>query len=83
MFSNYPPGVTGNEYQISGPEREWVGTRTVYCTDEECKLFEEEVDAEGDYASHGHTLWFTWRCESCKKLYEGDYEYNPEDFMDY
>ncbi len=23
MLSNYPPGVTGNEYEISGPEREW------------------------------------------------------------
>ena len=23
MASNYPPGVTGNEYAISGAEREW------------------------------------------------------------
>lgn len=26
-MSNYPPGVTGNEYQISGAEREWEETR--------------------------------------------------------
>jgi len=23
MASNYPPGVTGNEYAIGGPQREW------------------------------------------------------------
>ena len=22
-MSNYPPGVTGNEYEISGPDKEW------------------------------------------------------------
>jgi hypothetical protein len=22
-MSNYPPGVTGNEFEISGPDREW------------------------------------------------------------
>jgi hypothetical protein len=22
-MSNYPPGVTGNEYEIAGPDREW------------------------------------------------------------
>jgi hypothetical protein len=27
VVSNYPPGVTGNEYQISGAEREWEEER--------------------------------------------------------
>jgi len=26
-LSNYPPGVTGNEYAISGAEREWTEER--------------------------------------------------------
>ncbi len=26
----YPPGVTGNEYQIAGPDRDWEDTRTCY-----------------------------------------------------
>lgn len=26
-LSNYPPGVTGNEYQIGGAQREWEETR--------------------------------------------------------
>lgn len=28
MASNYPPGVTGNEYAIGGAEREWVADAT-------------------------------------------------------
>jgi hypothetical protein len=27
MTSNYPPGVTGNEYEISGPDCEWEEQR--------------------------------------------------------
>lgn len=26
-MTNYPPGVTGGEYQIAGPDREWEETR--------------------------------------------------------
>jgi len=29
--SGYPPGVTGREYQISGPDMEWEETRTCTC----------------------------------------------------
>ena len=25
-LSNYPPGVTGNEYEIAGPDSEWEDT---------------------------------------------------------
>ena len=32
-LSNYPPGVTGNEYQIAGPDSEWEETH--YC--EKCE----------------------------------------------
>ena len=32
MSDNYPPGVTGNEWQIAGPEREW--DETVECDSE-------------------------------------------------
>ena len=28
MASNYPPGVTGNEYAIGGAQREWVAEAT-------------------------------------------------------
>lgn len=27
-MSNYPPGVTGNEYQISGAQHEWAADET-------------------------------------------------------
>ena len=32
-LSNYPPGVTGNEYEIAGPDSEWEDTN--YC--EKCE----------------------------------------------
>ena len=32
MGWNYPPGVTGNEYEIAGPDKEWE--EEFYC--EEC-----------------------------------------------
>jgi hypothetical protein len=35
-MSNYPPGVTGNEYEISGPD--WEGTLEVKCPNQEAQL---------------------------------------------
>ena len=32
-MSNYPPGVTGNEYEIAGPDREW--SEEFECSNEE------------------------------------------------
>ena len=37
-LSNYPPGVTGNEYEIAGPDDEWESEH--YCgTCEKTTLF--------------------------------------------
>jgi len=33
---SYPPGVTGNEYEIAGPD--WEGTLEVTCPNEEARL---------------------------------------------
>lgn len=35
MSSNYPPGVSGREYQISGAEREWEEKRWCHSCDRE------------------------------------------------
>ena len=34
MNDNYPPGVTGNEYEIAGPDSEWE--EELYC--EKCEV---------------------------------------------
>lgn len=59
MSSNYPPGVTGNEWQIAGAD-EWEGTRSVECT--ACGL---EQDAEGTYSGDRWTANFWAECTEC------------------
>lgn len=60
MPSSYPPGVTGNEWQIAGPE--WEGEITVT---HECG-FTGKVEAWGD----GTIL--AWQCPQCGQPAETD-----------
>jgi hypothetical protein len=53
--SNYPPGVTGNEYEIAGPDREFEDERT--CPD--C----DQVSIV-DVTGYGWEEW--WTCPWCK-----------------
>ena len=45
-LSNYPPGVTGNEYEIAGPDNEWE--ENYYCqkcekiTEFSCESFQKQ-----------------------------------------
>lgn len=48
-LSNYPPGVSGNELQISGPSREWTEVRT-------CPA----CGWEGEMAHQFHPDYGTW-----------------------
>jgi hypothetical protein len=83
--SNYPAGVTGNEYQIAGADAEYTEERTVRCDNEECSQFEIEIDAEVDIQSYHYEEWWSWTCPECKTSadYEGavrefEQEYEPE-----
>lgn len=53
-MSNYPPGVTGNEFQISGPDSEVDGN--VYCPN--CG-----ADIETTVTYFRYERWFT--CPTC------------------
>ncbi len=45
MSSNYPPGVTGNEYAIGGAQREWIAeAECPYCGDENPKDHEAHYE---------------------------------------
>jgi len=52
-MSNYPPGVTGAEYEISGPDREWEAPRLGVCKycgwpeNEECDRTIQEIEPDG------------------------------------
>lgn len=72
MSSNYPDGVTGNEYQIAGPDHVYTETRNVYCKVEGCKMFEINQDVEMDLECYRGTEWGAWTCSSCG--YTNDYE---------
>jgi hypothetical protein len=75
-MNNYPPGVTGNEYQIAGPSREWEVKMDVECLNDECEKFDvlQEVDVEGEH--YGGTDYFRWSCPVC--AHEHEFEREPE-----
>lgn len=81
-LSNYPPGVTGREYEIAGPDAEWTETKTAYCTNEECSEFDQEVEAELDVQSYRGSWWATYTCPACNSDHdmEGDMDedYGPD-----
>jgi len=77
-MSNYPPGVTGNEWALRGPEEE---QSVEYC--EEC---DEDVETVRMYSgspnSSGPATHGSWRCPTCDAEYECDVP-NPEDKHDH
>jgi hypothetical protein len=62
---DYPPGVTGNEYQIAGPSREWEEKMDVECLNDECEMFDvpQEVEVSGE--SYRGTNTYYWECPTC------------------
>ena len=58
MPSNYPPGVTGGEYEISGPDTE-VESAQWY---RECSPEDDEVKTPGMILTYRHDRWF--QCEN-------------------
>ena len=68
-MSNYPPGVTGNEYEIVGPDEEWEEMR--YCPTCDTKT-------EGMCQSYGSDQW--WDCDVCdtRVYFLDDYEPSEE-----
>jgi len=78
-LSNYPPGVTGREREIAGPDSEWTQERTVYCQWEDCPHFEKEVEVELDVESYRGQWWTTYTCPTCEKDSEFDGEIETAD----
>lgn len=66
MSSNYPPGVSGNEYQISGPEDEYTDDREVSCGNDECSEYDKTLEVEVDIELYRGTETFKWQCPNCK-----------------
>lgn len=69
---NFPPGVTGNEYEIAGGE--WT-VEVRECDNNECN-FDGEVDCE----YYGTRI--TWECPFCKTWYEEFTDYDTGEIID-
>lgn len=71
---DYPPGVTGGEFEISGPEAEYTGEREVICYNDECPRFEERQDVKIDLSAYRSQEWGEWECGGCDEPsdYEGE-----------
>jgi len=71
-LSNYPPGVSGNEYEISGPD--WEQETTRYC--DLCRQ-------ERDVTVYGHQRQAWWTCPVCDMDWDEDEPYiDPDDYHD-
>lgn len=74
-MSNYPDGVTGNEFAIAGPDKEWEDK----AADTECPHCDESLVGEIVlWASYRNQRWYTCPfCEKDTELDEDEIEYRP------
>lgn len=69
-MSNYPPGVSGNEYEIAGPDREFTDERDCSNCDRTAVV---------DVTGYGWEEW--WTCPYCAGYMQVEIE--PEDPPNY
>lgn len=75
-MSNLPPGVTGREWQIAGPDSETDETRTVPCESIMCN-FHDKV--EGVTVGFDGSFTFDWTCPDCGREQSADITSDVED----
>lgn len=68
-MSNYPEGVTGLEYEIAGPQLERDGVHEVYCSNDDCSMFESYIEESGTERWYDGQGTFTWSCDVCLTEY--------------
>jgi hypothetical protein len=86
-MSNYPPGVTGNEYAIAGPDTERDEDRDVTCGNAECDF---SGTVEVMVTTFRRDAWCNWTCPACGAdnqedlpEVEDDRDYEPDYDDDY
>jgi hypothetical protein len=82
-MSNYPPGVTGNEYEIAGGvETELVVT--VACGNAECTEYDADIDDQEVLAeAYGGTVSYDWICPACEETSSFERDESEWDNRDY
>jgi hypothetical protein len=77
MLSNYPPGVSGSEWQIAGAN-ESDGVQELDCGNDTCDAC-YEVPTSEEY-SHGIVTWVAeWVCDKCGETNSREDWYDPND----
>ena len=71
---DYPAGVTGNEYEIAGPDDEKTITVDVRC--EECVTDLDGIEIEAQF--YRGSVWGDWVCPECG--HENDWSGEAEDY---
>lgn len=66
-MSNYPPGVYGGEYDISGPDREFNDDREVTCQNVDCTEFDKYLEAHVLVQGYRDKEWWSWTCSVCNE----------------
>ena len=75
MSSNYPPGVSGSEWQIAGAN-ESESIQELNCGNDECDACYEVPTIE-DWA-HDTVVWFAeWVCSKCGEENSREGWYDP------
>lgn len=69
-MSNYPPGVYGGEYAISGPDAEFDDDREVSCQNVDCTEFDKYLEANVLVQAYRDEEWWDWTCPVCNKTTE-------------
>jgi hypothetical protein len=84
-MSNYPPGVTGNEYAIAGPDSDWEEKMDVKCENDECEKVDEPQEVVVSGESYAGTNYYTWDCPLCSHAHDFEREEegpDPDDARD-
>jgi hypothetical protein len=79
MSGYYPDGVTGNELAIAGVDKEWEEMATVTCQNDECEMYDEEVELMVVRSSYRNQRWTQWVCPTCDKEQEYEEDIEPEE----
>lgn len=81
-MDNYPPGVTGSELEIAGPDWEREAEESVVCHNDDCDQSGEWQDVEGMAWAYRHDVYFDWKCPTCgnenQNIYDRDDYFNQD-----
>lgn len=82
-MSNYPPGVTGNEYEIAGADEVEL-TVSACCDNKTCAEYSKDVDDQKVTAEvYKGVVYYSWDCPVCEVTAEFERDQSEWEDRDY